>query len=280
VTKKKRKKTKAKAEPTEAELKAAKKSADEAAAAAKKAADDAVAKGPPPTYVDGDGATYRCVLPQEEDGEVCNALLQNVGGKPWCHVCKVQIDPEAAKRVPKPTLPEEAKKVVEEAAKTHAETKDTAPPPEVAPKAKAAEGSWSKKGDEVLQEPPAQPYPEKAPTPRAQAVDPGKAAEIAQANVPRRPTDRQPKYKQHAHMRIPGGFTGRAVKVYGSLQAVYEDESLKQYGVDQILRGPHGGPPSTVHQCFYLCVNNGYEYPMVVGELDAHMVQQGTEEWD
>jgi hypothetical protein len=89
---------------------------------------------------------------------------------------------------------------------------------------------------------------------------------------------RTPKYLLGAFLKIPGGFSGRVVKVFNDYDEMAADEEVVAAGGPEVvLRGRQGtGTPSTKEQPFYRCRSNRFDYDLVVGELDGHMIQQGT----
>jgi len=89
---------------------------------------------------------------------------------------------------------------------------------------------------------------------------------------------RIPKYLLGAFLKIPGGFSGRVVAVFVNYDEMILDEAVVAAGGPQrVLRGRQGtGTPSTKEQPFYRCRSNRFDYDLVVGELDGHLIQQGT----
>lgn len=113
------------------------------------------------------------------------------------------------------------------------------------------------------------------------------SAEAIQDKAPARPapeaarpvsTDRDPKHRVGATLKIPGGFTGRVTKVFRNFEEARTDPAVVAAGgPERCLRGKQGsGQPSTFAQPFYLCQSNRVDYQLVVGELDAHLISSGS----
>lgn len=88
---------------------------------------------------------------------------------------------------------------------------------------------------------------------------------------------RQPKYRMGSFLKIPGGFSGRVVVIYDDFESVQADPDVQAAGgVEVVLRGKQGTcVPSTYEQPFYRVTSNRFDFDLVVGELDAHLIQQG-----
>jgi hypothetical protein len=141
-----------------------------------------------------------------------------------------------------------------------------------------ANDGWTKMsgGGDVLV-PPAKAKVEHAAPPSAEPLGLPPARALAE-NTPGG-VGREPKHRLGAFLKIPGGFSGRVVRVYRCFDEVVADPEVQAAGgPERVLRGLQGtGLPTTKLQPFYRCTSNRVDYDLVVGELDSHLISQGPD---
>lgn len=109
-----------------------------------------------------------------------------------------------------------------------------------------------------------------------EAPETEKAPEIVKPPAPA-PHGQAPKYLLGAFLKIPGGVSGRVTGVFPTWEEADQDPDVKKGGgMEKCYRSKRGrGAKSPGHRYYYKCKNNGQKHPLVVGELDAHMLSQG-----